>query len=167
MNSGDLKTYKCVKISKSNFFTITILSLHSICSESKKRILKKILVPCHVYKLILTWKIKQHSSILTFKEMVFCVYVFLIFLFNNYNFWFWEARNYFAKCFFFLIYLFISFTFNFVKHSLLFIGIFLGLILVSVAETGSEHCRLFETSQINHQKKYYLTLYTSLFAFHF
>ena len=36
MNSGDLKTYKCVQISKSNFFTITILSLHSICSESKK-----------------------------------------------------------------------------------------------------------------------------------
>ena len=36
MNSGDLKTYKYVKISKSNFFTITMLSLHSICSESKK-----------------------------------------------------------------------------------------------------------------------------------
>ena len=35
MISGDLKTYKCVKISKSNFFTITILSLYSICSESK------------------------------------------------------------------------------------------------------------------------------------
>ena len=36
MNSGDLKTYKCVKIWKSNVLTITILSLHSICSESKK-----------------------------------------------------------------------------------------------------------------------------------
>ena len=36
MNSGDLKTYKSVKISKLIFFTITILSLHSICSESKK-----------------------------------------------------------------------------------------------------------------------------------
>ena len=36
MNSGDLKMYKYVKISKSNFFTITLLSLHSICSESKK-----------------------------------------------------------------------------------------------------------------------------------
>ena len=36
MNSGELKTYKYVKISKSNFFMITILSLHSICSESKK-----------------------------------------------------------------------------------------------------------------------------------
>ena len=38
MNSGDLKTYKSIKISKSNFFTITILSLHSICSESKKQL---------------------------------------------------------------------------------------------------------------------------------
>ena len=37
INSGDLKTYKRVKISKSNFFTITILSLHSICSESNKK----------------------------------------------------------------------------------------------------------------------------------
>ena len=27
--------YKCIKISVSNFFTITILSLHNICSESK------------------------------------------------------------------------------------------------------------------------------------
>ena len=36
MNSRDLKTSKYVKISKSNFFAITILSLHSICSESKK-----------------------------------------------------------------------------------------------------------------------------------
>ena len=36
MNSGDLKTYEYVKISKSNFFTITILPLHTICSESKK-----------------------------------------------------------------------------------------------------------------------------------
>ena len=35
MNSGDLKMYKYVKISKLNFFTITILSLHCICSESK------------------------------------------------------------------------------------------------------------------------------------
>ena len=35
MNSGDHKTYKYVKISKSNFFAITILSLHSICLESK------------------------------------------------------------------------------------------------------------------------------------
>ena len=37
MNSGDLKTYKCVKISKSNFFTIAMLSLHSMCSESKNQ----------------------------------------------------------------------------------------------------------------------------------
>ena len=37
MNSGDLNTYKHVKISKSNIFTITMLSLHSICSESKKQ----------------------------------------------------------------------------------------------------------------------------------
>ena len=36
MNSEDLITYKYIKISKSNFFTIAILSLHSICSESKK-----------------------------------------------------------------------------------------------------------------------------------
>ena len=36
MNSGNLKTYKYVKISKSNFFVITILSLQSICSESNK-----------------------------------------------------------------------------------------------------------------------------------
>ena len=36
MNSRDLKMYKYVKISKSNFFMITILSLNSICSESKK-----------------------------------------------------------------------------------------------------------------------------------
>ena len=28
--------YKYVEISKSNFFTITILSLHGICSESKQ-----------------------------------------------------------------------------------------------------------------------------------
>ena len=35
MNSGDIKMYKYVKISKSNFFTITILSIHSTCSESK------------------------------------------------------------------------------------------------------------------------------------
>ena len=37
MNSGDLKTVNCVEISKSNFFRITTLSLHSICSESKKK----------------------------------------------------------------------------------------------------------------------------------
>ena len=37
MDSGDPKTYKCVKISKSNFFTSTILSLHSLCSEYKKQ----------------------------------------------------------------------------------------------------------------------------------
>ena len=30
------KTYKYVKILKSNFFMITIFSLHIICSESKK-----------------------------------------------------------------------------------------------------------------------------------
>ena len=41
MNSGDLKTYKYVKISKSNFFTITMLSLRSICSESNKEKEKK------------------------------------------------------------------------------------------------------------------------------
>ena len=35
MSSGDLETYICVKISKSIFFAIAILSLHSICSESK------------------------------------------------------------------------------------------------------------------------------------
>ena len=35
MNSGNLKTYKYVKITKSVFSTITILSLHSIYSESK------------------------------------------------------------------------------------------------------------------------------------
>ena len=34
MNSGNLKTYKYVKVSKSNFFTITIFS-YSICSKSK------------------------------------------------------------------------------------------------------------------------------------
>ena len=38
MNSGDQKTYKYVKISRSNFFMITILSLRSICSESKKAV---------------------------------------------------------------------------------------------------------------------------------
>ena len=36
MNSGDRKTYKCVKISKSHFFMITIFPLHDLCSESKK-----------------------------------------------------------------------------------------------------------------------------------
>ena len=36
MDSGDRKTYKYVKLSKSNFFTITVLSSHSICSECKK-----------------------------------------------------------------------------------------------------------------------------------
>ena len=35
MNSRDLKTYKHDKISKSNFFTITIFSLHSIGLENK------------------------------------------------------------------------------------------------------------------------------------
>ena len=35
MNSGDLKRYKHIKISKSNFFTITIRSLNCICSKSK------------------------------------------------------------------------------------------------------------------------------------
>ena len=35
--------YKYVKISKTNFFTITILSLHSICSESKNYVLSQIL----------------------------------------------------------------------------------------------------------------------------
>ena len=42
MISGDLKTYKNIQISKSNFFTITILSLNSICSESKNEILHKL-----------------------------------------------------------------------------------------------------------------------------
>ena len=37
MHAGDLKTYQYVKISKSNIFTITILSLHRICSESNKK----------------------------------------------------------------------------------------------------------------------------------
>ena len=55
MNSGDLKRYKYVKISKSNFFTITILSLHSIHSESKKgkatiKILKRDLGDIHTSK---------------------------------------------------------------------------------------------------------------------
>ena len=36
MNSGDLKTYKYVKILELNFFTITILSLHLMRSESQK-----------------------------------------------------------------------------------------------------------------------------------
>ena len=36
MNSGDLKTYKYVKVSKSDFFTTTILFLHNICSERNK-----------------------------------------------------------------------------------------------------------------------------------
>ena len=36
MNSGDLKTYKYVKISKPNSFTITMLSLHSICLEKSQ-----------------------------------------------------------------------------------------------------------------------------------
>ena len=40
MNSGDLKTYKYEKISKSNFFTTSILSLHSICSESNNKVSK-------------------------------------------------------------------------------------------------------------------------------
>ena len=40
MNSIDLKTYKFVKISKSNFFTITVLSIHNLCSESKNKYLK-------------------------------------------------------------------------------------------------------------------------------
>ena len=43
MNSGDLKMHKYVKISKSNFFTITIFSLHSIFLESNK---EKILALC-------------------------------------------------------------------------------------------------------------------------
>ena len=37
MNSGDLKMYKYVKISKLNFFMFTILSLHSICLESENK----------------------------------------------------------------------------------------------------------------------------------
>ena len=41
MHSGDLKTYKCVKISKSDFFTIRILSSDSTCSESKKGEMQK------------------------------------------------------------------------------------------------------------------------------
>ena len=39
MNSEDLKAYKYDKISKLNFFTITMLSLHIIRSESKKYII--------------------------------------------------------------------------------------------------------------------------------
>ena len=42
MNSGDLKTYKYVKISKLNFFTITMLSLHIMRSESKKYVRIKV-----------------------------------------------------------------------------------------------------------------------------
>ena len=55
MNSGDLKTYKYFKISKLNFFSITILSLHSICSESnnQQRFNFKIL---NTYKLWLLLK---------------------------------------------------------------------------------------------------------------
>ena len=37
MNSENLKRYKYVKISRSNFFTTTIHSLHSVWSESKKK----------------------------------------------------------------------------------------------------------------------------------
>ena len=38
MNSRNLKTYKCVKISKMNFLMTTIFSLHSsMCSESKNK----------------------------------------------------------------------------------------------------------------------------------
>ena len=36
MNSGDLEPYKNIKISKSDFFLITILSLHTICPENEK-----------------------------------------------------------------------------------------------------------------------------------
>ena len=38
VNSGGMKTFKYVKISMLNFFTITILSLHSIFSESKSTV---------------------------------------------------------------------------------------------------------------------------------
>ena len=55
MNSGGLKTYKCVKISKSKFFTITIISLHSICKESKK---KETLNNCVVMELLLWVELK-------------------------------------------------------------------------------------------------------------
>ena len=41
MNSGDLKTHKCIKISKSMFFIITILSLRGICLKSESKTNKK------------------------------------------------------------------------------------------------------------------------------
>ena len=37
MNSEDLKTYKYIRISKSNFFVDTTISLPSICSERNNR----------------------------------------------------------------------------------------------------------------------------------
>ena len=74
MNSGDFKMHKYIKISKSIFFTITILSLHSICSESNnnnnnnktfffttgsatklKGKIKKRLNSWHIFALIQRW----------------------------------------------------------------------------------------------------------------
>ena len=52
MNSGDLKTYKYVKISKSNFFTITILFPHNVCSETKNAFkIEKVVLQTDVKKL--------------------------------------------------------------------------------------------------------------------
>ena len=76
MNSGDLKTYKYVKITKSNFFTITILSLHSIYSESKKR-----MVSILQFQILVSSQASQKfKSKLPKKSFMKCTYVILHFL---------------------------------------------------------------------------------------
>ena len=47
MNSRDLKKYKYVKISKSNFLIVRILSLYTACSENKNVRLNKIYSSSH------------------------------------------------------------------------------------------------------------------------
>ena len=81
MNSGDLKTYKCVKISKSNFFTITILFLHSICSESKKEERKK------KSRFYLMWRDSQHKKLLYVHNIIkITFYLRWNIIINNYFF---------------------------------------------------------------------------------
>ena len=67
MNSEDLKTYKCVKISKSNFCMIIILSLHSMRSTSKneKQFIKRSLSTSRTSTIYLFSK--QQSFILTYR----------------------------------------------------------------------------------------------------
>ena len=71
MNSGDFKAYQYVKISKSNFFMITVLFLNNTYLETIKKALSWTL-ECHLHRLtaLKILEYKMYCSILNLHAIV-------------------------------------------------------------------------------------------------